>query len=166
MNDEFPAVDNNDNKINILIQHIRHCDAEIERASKEKQSSEERLKELLPHDKEGASTHSCGTYKITVTTGLNHRFDKKKYNEYLQTMGDLINPKFQIVKEVTELQLNKKAIRDLDEYGSAQDRYLKSLFITTSDKKLHISIKDNRKNENLNDAINSGSSIGMSDEQF
>lgn len=166
MNDEFPVVDNNEHVIRMLISHIRHCEAEIDRASTGKALSENRLKERLLHDKDGSQTYDFDNYKITVTTGLNHRFDKKKYNEYLQTIGDLINPKFQIVKEVTELQLNKKAIRDLDEYGSAQDKYLKSLFITTSDKKLHISIKDNRKHENNNVVGDVGSTVGMPEQDF
>ena len=77
---------------------------------------------------------------MTVTTGLNYSFNKKGYAEYLES-GKQIDEKFPVVKEVVELQLNKKAVKDLDQYGSPDDVYLKSMFVTTSDKKLHISIK-------------------------
>lgn len=152
MSNDFPEVTNNDHLIRDLIAHIRHCDADIERCSNEKQECEAKLKQLFAHDKEGATTYDFDHYKVTITTGLNHRFDKKKYAEYLKA-PEKIDIKFPLVKEVVELQLNKKAIRDLDEYGSQQDKYLKSLFVTTTDKKLHISIKDTRKNESNNGAV-------------
>lgn len=160
MNDDFPEVANNDHLIRELIAHIRCCEANIESASIAKQSSESRLKDLLGHDKEGASTYNFEPFKVVITTGLNYKFDKKKYVEFMKS-SEKIDPRFSLVKEVTQLELNKKAIRDLDEFGSQQDKYLKSLFITTSDKKLHISIKENKQHESINHDLGSVDADGV-----
>ena len=159
MHDEFPEVLDQTDQIKELITHIKQCAFKIDELQGDKEGSEAKLRELLQHDKDGASTYDVAGHKVVVTTGLNYKFDKKKYLELLNA-PEKIDPRFQLVKEVTELQINKKAIKDCDQFGSPQDRYLKSLFITTTDKKLHISIKE-PKNESIGGDVGSVDDDGV-----
>ena len=157
--DEFPEVTDNTHRIKDLIIHIQQCNHDINQLQIDKQKSEEQLRGIFSHNKEGAATYAADRFKVTITTGLNYKFDKKKYLELMKA-PEKIDPKFQLVKEVVELQLNKKAIRECDEYGTPQDRYLKSLFITTSEKKLHVSIKD-VKDESIADDVGTVDADGV-----
>lgn len=156
--DEFPEVDVKDG-VDDLISHIKMCDHVIKVTQAEKQKSEAKLREIFDHKIDGAATYDHGNYKVTITAGLNYKFNKKKYLELLNA-PEKIDPKFQIVKQVTEYQLNKKAIRELDYFGSPQDKYLKSLFVTTSEKKLHVAIKE-VKNESIASDIGSVDDDGV-----
>lgn len=131
----------NEHTLKMAIAHIKSCESKIKTLAAEKEASEQLLRDLLQHDKEGAKTYTVDNYKIVVTTGFNHTLNKVKYLEML-TAPEQIDSRFQLVEEVIDLKLNKKALQDLDLHGSQQDKYLKSLFITTTDKKLHIAIKE------------------------
>lgn len=111
MKDEFPSVDNQDDLIADLISHIKLCDHIIKETQVGKQQSEERLAHLFSHKLDGAMTHTWRDHKITITRGYNYKFDEKKYKELLKA-PEKIDPRFAIVKEVTKLELNKKAIRE------------------------------------------------------
>jgi hypothetical protein len=139
-NDEFPDLDN-DNIVNDLIAHIKMCAHEIKQYSNAKEQSEHKLKEIFKHEKNGSSTYKTNNHKITITTGLNYKLNIKKYLSLLDA-PEKIDPKFELVKQVTTYELNKTAIKDLDYFGSNQDKYLKSLFIEESPKKLHIKLED------------------------
>ena len=131
-----------------LINHIKLLDYDIKKYQKEKSESEAKLRDHFNHNYDGSITYEHGNHKITITTGINYKFNKKEYLNYLNHPA--IDDKYKIVKEVISYELNKKAIRDCDAYGSDQDRYLKSIFITTSDKKLHITIKEIKDEKTIN----------------
>lgn len=141
MNDFFDAIDPS-HLIKDLIVHIQQCSHDIERISLDKQASEQRLKEMLGHTKHGSHTHEFLDYKITVTTGSNFTLDKNAFADYL--MGDRkIDSRYDVVKPVSSYEINKKALTNLDMFGSQADIELKNKFIRQSDKKLHIRIVKN-----------------------
>lgn len=121
-----------------LVQAIKHCNAEIQKWSADKQVLEKQLSDALKHEFiDGSKTYNLDNHKVKITTGYNHSLNKKKYEE----LKDVINAAFDPVKKVEKYELNKKVIRDCHEYGSEQDRYLLSQFITSTEKKMHVSVE-------------------------
>ncbi len=138
MND-FPEMSDSTHIIKDLIVNIQRCSSEIDRLNLDKQSFEERLKDMLCHTKHGAHTHEFLDYKITITTGSNLTLDKNAFYEYL-TGAHKIDDRYEVVKPVSSYEINKKAITNLDMFGSQEDIVLKNKFIKYSEKKLHVKI--------------------------
>ncbi len=134
--DEFPEVDDS-NVIKDTIMFLEQLNYQIAELQRIKEAKEVKLRDLLEHNKEGAETYVCGRFKVTVTSGFNYSLDKRKYEEF----SDLINPKFNPVQEVVKLELNKKIIRDCEQYGNADDLELLSMYVSKKEKKLHVSVK-------------------------
>lgn len=145
--------------ISDLISHIRLCNHEIEQFNIDKQKSEQQLKILLEHQKEGAGTYQHKNYKITVTTGRNFSLDKDKYADYLMGL-DRIDSRYTIAKQITKFELNIKAIKTLELYGTQKDRELMNSFISSSEKKLHVSIKELH-DEIIGDVVNVNDDVCM-----
>lgn len=121
-----------------LVQAIKHCNAEMQKWSADKQVLEKQLSDALKHEFiDGSKTYNVEDHKIKITTGYNHSLNKKKYEE----LKDVINQSFNPVKVIEKYDLNKKIIRDCQEYGNEQDKYLLSQFITSTEKKMHVSIE-------------------------
>jgi len=137
---EFPNLSDPSHIIKDLIVHIQACNAEIERLNIDKQRSEQKLKEMLGHTKHGSHTHEFLDYKITITTGSNLTLDKNKFYDYL-TGDDKIDARYEVVKPVTTYELNKKAITNLEMFGSQHDIALKNKFVKQTEKKLHVRIQ-------------------------
>jgi hypothetical protein len=97
--DEFPDVLDQDHIVKDTIMFLEQLNYQIAELQRIKESKEQKLRELLNHEKEGAETYVCGRFKATITTGWNYTLDKKKYEEF----ADLINPKFNPVQEVVKL---------------------------------------------------------------
>jgi len=114
-----------------LIHSIRLADAEIERWSAAKQLMNQKLSDLLGHDKDGSHTHHFRNYNITVTTGWNYKLNPAKYVD----CAPLMNPKFDPVRITTKYELNKKRIKDCELYGSSDDLKLLSEFCVKTPKK-------------------------------
>ncbi len=129
-----------------LINHIEECNNSISNLNLAKQKSEQALRDMLCHTKHGAHTHEFMDYKITITTGSNYSLDKNAYAEYLMS-HEHIDSRFNIVKPVTKYELNLKALKDCDMYGTEQDRKLKDSFIKATEKKLHVKIIRNPSND-------------------
>jgi hypothetical protein len=125
--------------IKSLIFHIEECAHQIARYNTEKQRSEEMLKDMLCHTKHGAHTHEFLDYKITITIGSNLTLDKNAFYEYL-TGAEKIDARYEVVKPVSSYELNKKAITNLELFGSQEDIALKNKFIRATEKKLHVKI--------------------------
>lgn len=138
MNNSVTADDSSD-IIQDLIYHIEQCNQDIDQLSLAKQSSENKLKEMLCHTKHGQHTHQFKDYKITITTGSNYSIDKNKYADYLMS-SNKIDERFNIVKIITKYDVNEKAIKDIDVYGTEHDRKLKNSFIKETPRKLHVKI--------------------------
>lgn len=139
---DFPGVVDSTHIIKDLIVNIQRCSSEIERLNLDKQSCEERLKDLLCHTKHGAHTHEFLDYKITITTGSNLTLDKNAFYEYL-TGEHKIDARYEVVKPISSYELNKKAITNLDMFGSQEDIALKNKFVRQTEKKLHVRIVKN-----------------------
>jgi hypothetical protein len=125
--------------IKSLIFHVEECAHRIAHYNIEKQRSEEKLKEMLCHTKHGAHTHEFLDYKITITTGSNLTLDKNAFYEYLTGLKK-IDSRYDVVKPVSSYEINKKAIKNLEMFGSNDDIELMNKFIKRTDKKLHIRI--------------------------
>ena len=132
MTSEFTAL--------LLIEHIQAVKEAIKHLTADVQASEDQLRGILGHDYDGSKTYPVGQYKVTVTTGFNLKIDDSFYKQYLAD-GYLIDEKFDVVQEVVEYKINKKALNAVSEYGSLQDQILLSKFITATEKKPYVSIK-------------------------
>lgn len=135
----FPGSTDTTHVIKDLIKHILQCSHDIEQLNLAKQSSEAKLKDMLCHNKHGAHTHEFLDYKITITTGSNITLDKNAFYNYL-TGDTKIDERYQVVKPVSSYEINKKAITNLDMFGTQADIALKNKFIKYSEKKLHVKI--------------------------
>jgi len=134
--------------IDFLIDNIKKCTQEIKLLSEEKKTYEEKLKEALNHKNiDGSKTYRHKDLSIKITTGLNHIVDVEKYNNFKH----LLNEKFNPVKEVIKYELNKKTIRDCYKNGTDKDIWYLSKFLTSSEKKLHISLTDKKKETSENE---------------
>jgi hypothetical protein len=148
MND-FPEYECNSGRVADMISHVNFCNDMIEYLSEAKQHSEAELAKLLEHTKCGAHTHTFRDWKITITTGLNYKLNIDKFIETLSA-PEKIDDRFPIVKQVTKFELNNKAIRDCELYGTQQDNLIKDLYLTSSPKKLHVKIfKDDEKKDKI-----------------
>ncbi len=95
--DDFPALVDNSHIIKDLISHIEFVNHQIKELENSKQISNHRLKELMNHpEMDGSKKYDFDKYKVTITTGLNHTLNKKKYEQ----IKEQINPKFDPVREV------------------------------------------------------------------
>jgi len=127
-----------DEQLNEYIKELEHLTFSIKALELEKCETEELLQLHFNHHMDGAKTYTAGNYKVTLTTGLNHRLNKEKYQEY----KDRIKPEFDPVTEVIDYHLNKKLIRDCIANGTKEDRLLQSEFITSTEKKLNVTYKE------------------------
>ena len=139
MKDEFPEVLNNGATVRGLIKHINLCNDMTEMLAAAKAVSEKDLATLLDHNKIGAHTHTFDFWNITITTGLNYKMNIDRYIESLSAV-DKIDDRFPIVKQVTKFELNNKAIRDCELFGTQQDNAIKDAFLSATPKKLHVKI--------------------------
>ena len=138
----FKEPSNSTKLVKDLIDHIQQCNDDISSLSLAKQHSEHKLKDMLCHTKHGSHTHEFLDYKITITTGSNFTLDKNAFYEYL-TGHEKIDSKFDIVKQITKYDINPKAIKNLDMFGTNRDIALKDTFIKQNEKKLHVKIIKN-----------------------
>jgi len=136
---EFPEVLDNGATVRDLIKHINLCNDTIDMMSNSKAIAENDLAVLLEHTKIGAHNHTFDDWKITITTGLNYRLNIERYIDSLSAV-DNIDDRFPIVKQVTKFELNNKAIRDCEMYGTQQDNAIKDAYLSATPKKLHIKI--------------------------
>lgn len=145
MDDLITQEEVNHGRISDLIKHWKLLKFKIAELDNDKQATERQLRELLDHPEvDGSKTYKHDDHSIKVTTGLNHTLDKKTYEK----IKGSLNPKFDPVKEVVKLEINKKVLRNCLEFGTQEDKYLQSQFIISTPKKLHISIEE-PKNEKV-----------------
>lgn len=156
--DDFPATESRTHLIYDLITHLELIKHMMNELDDSKQKAEKQLRDLLNHPEiDGSKSYKVDKYALKVTTGLNHTLDKKKYTE----LKGMINPKFDPVKEVVKLELNKKTLRDCLEFGTQDEIYLQSQFIISTPKKLHISI-EKKKDEKINSPDFGDDAFGLS----
>lgn len=136
---DFPEMSDSSHIIKDLIIHIQQCNYSLDTLSKSKYEAELKLKDMLQHTKHGAHTHEFQDYKITITTGSNLTLDKNAFYDYL-TGEHKIDARYEVVKPVSHYEVNKKAISNLDMFGSQEDIALKNKFIKQTEKKVHVKI--------------------------
>jgi len=139
MVDEFPEVLDNGATVRDLIKHINLCNDTIDMMSNLKAIAENNLATLLEHTKIGAHTHTFDDWKITITTGLNYKLNIDRYIGSLSAV-DKIDGRFPIVKQVTKFELNNKAIRECEMFGTQQDNAIKDAYLSATPKKMHVKI--------------------------
>lgn len=145
MDDLITQEEINSGRISDLIKHWKLLKFKIAELDEDKQATERKLRELLDHPElDGSKTYKHDDHSIRITTGLNHTLDKKTYEK----IKDSLNPKFNPIKEVVKLEINKKVLRDCLEFGTQEDKYLQSQFIISTPKKLHVAIEE-PKNEKV-----------------
>ena len=145
MDDLITQEEVNQERISDLIKHWKLLKFKIAELDDDKQATERQLRELLNHpDLDGSKTYKHNDHSIRITTGLNHTLDKKTYEK----IKGSLNPKFDPIKEVVKLEINKKVLRDCLEFGTQEDKYMQSQFIISTPKKLHVAIEE-PKNEKV-----------------
>lgn len=143
---DFPEINIEEiekNQIADIVSHLKKLHFEIKNLEEDKQKSEERLRELLKHEKtiDGQRSYHANQDVITVTTGYNRRINKDIYLECKASLNHLFNP----IIETIDYKISSEVYRACLEYGTPEDRLAMSNFIITSDKKLHVSIKPEKK---------------------
>ncbi len=130
-----------------VIQHIKLLKCRINQLNKDKQKCEEFIRRWFDHPEEGSIKYDFMDKKLTITTGYNYTFNKLSHGDYLLS-DRRINPRFDPVKQVIKFELNKKTIRNCEEFGSPEDKLLMSSFVKATPKKLHITIVDMEASKN------------------
>lgn len=124
-----------------IIEKLQQINKEIKELIQLKENLEFSLQVILEHNVAGSCIYDIDNYKVTLTTGYNYRLDKEKYLDYLES-SKKIDARFTPVKQIMGYEINKKAIRDLAQYGTNEDKLLLANFITATDKKLHVKIEE------------------------
>lgn len=101
-----------------------------------KEELEARLCALCEHGDEGQKTYTHGKYKITISTGYIFSLDKGEYEVMKNHLPDCFDP----VKTKMVYEVDKKILKDLEKYGSENDKELIDKFISKKPKKLHVRI--------------------------
>ncbi len=129
--------------IHMHAKFLYDVDQEIKRLNADKIQSEKVLRELLNHDKnhDGQISYTSRDKKITITTGYNHKIDAKKYLQY----RDLLDAAFNPVIEKIEYKIVPDVLRQSFLNASDDQKIILSLFITSKEKKMHVSVKNNKK---------------------
>jgi hypothetical protein len=133
----FPELADKHHAIKDIIVTLEAVNYQIAELKRIKEAQEDKLKTLFNHTKEGQETYVFERYKVEISTGYNYRLNIKKYLEF----RELLDPKFDPVKEVVKYELNKKLIKDCEEYGTFDDKDALSAFVEKNDKKLSVKIR-------------------------
>jgi hypothetical protein len=135
MND-FPEIDTAQQELHEQIKHLDFTNYQIAELVLEKQKSEEKIVKLLNHTIKAQRKYNVGIHAVTITTGLNYSLDKKKYLEFGDMLPSHLNP----VQVKEAYYIDKKIIELCYQVGSSMDKEIMDELITTSDKKLNITI--------------------------
>lgn len=114
-----------------------------------KEELESRVCALVEHGDDGQKTYTIGKFKATVSTGYIYSLDKSEYEMNRGRLQSCFDP----VKVKTVYEVDKSIIRDLDLYGSEDEKGLifgkrvvdesgrqtiEGGFIKSKPKKLHV----------------------------
>ena len=135
MND-FPEFDTTEKELNDQVKHLDWVNYQIADLLVQKNETEQKIVRLLNHKIKGQRKYKVGIFAVTVTTGLNYSLDKKKYLEFGDMLPDHLNP----VKVKEAYYIDKKIIELCYETGNQGDKQIMDELITTTPKKLNVTI--------------------------
>lgn len=133
---DFPDIDTTTEELEEQVRHLDFVNYQIAELLVDKKKSEEKIVKLLNHKIKGQKKYNVGVHAVTITTGLNYSLDKQKYLEF----GDMLPTDLNPVEIKESYYLNKKIIDLCYQVGSAMDKEIMDEIITTSDKKLNVTI--------------------------
>lgn len=131
------------------LQTLNLVNFQIAELSRIKEELEARTCALVEHGDDGQKTYTVGKFKATVSTGYIYSLDKSEYEMNRVRLQSCFDP----VKIKTVYEIDKSIIRDLDMYGSEEERELifgkrvtdelgrevvEGGFIKSKPKKLHV----------------------------
>jgi len=133
---DFPEIDTTEQELHEEIKHLDFTNYQIAELLVQKQESEKKIVRLLNHTIKGQRKYNVGIHAVTITTGVNYSLDKKKYLEFGDMLPSHLNP----VQIKEAYYLDKKIIELCYQIGSSMEQEIMDELITTSDKKLNITI--------------------------
>ena len=75
-----------------LAASLEAAKAKEAKAKKVRVDLEERLASILKHPEEGAKTHTCGDYKVTVKGGINRSMDWDQWDQIEADIPEQLRP--------------------------------------------------------------------------
>lgn len=126
----------------ILIDNIKSLDFvnfQIAELLTIKQKIEDSIIEGLEHTHEGAKTYAVDKYKVTIKTDFIYSLDKEEY----QVIKSKIPTEFNPVKESTSYLIDKRIIKNAEQYASTDELMLLSQIITKKPSKPNVKVSAN-----------------------
>ena len=113
--EDFPETSDEDirkNKIRESARALEYIKHSIAQWLVRKEEEENKLQELLEHDKayEGRKSYQCEEYVIRITTGWNWSVNEKEFNK----IKNIIPPEFNPVREKIKYDINKPLANKLE----------------------------------------------------
>ena len=130
------------NKINEMerivdfIKTLEQVNYQIAELKRMKEEIESIIIKTLDHNLEGSKTYEVEKYAVTVKTEMIYTLDKENY----LLLRDTLNPKFDPVVERVRYDVNKKVMRDAQEYASQDDLLLLAECISKKPAKPNVKI--------------------------
>ncbi len=104
-----------------------------------KQKLEVTVIEGLNHTHDGSKTYEVGTYKVVVKTDYIYSLDKEEYQIYKSKIPPAFNP----VREDISYRIDKRIVKQAEEYGSSADLMLLGKLIVKKPSKPNVKVSAN-----------------------
>lgn len=121
------------------VEYLNKIRVQAARLQEIKERLEEKLKNSLKHEKEGAATYKMGLYKITITTNKNYSVNREEYDMCRAIINKSVNP----VQEKTTYSVTASDYNRSVSYCSDDELEMIARFVRISDAKLNVKIQAN-----------------------
>ena len=137
LNEDFPIFDNTQERLLDNLITLEAVNYKIADLKRRKEELEEKIYQSIGHDSYGQRTYVVECYAVQITTGIDYKLNVDEWQLLRGHIPECFNP----VKEKISYYIDKKVIKQLYAYGSADDIKQYDLYMKEKDKKLNVVLK-------------------------